>query len=267
MKPIIEVDSISKKYVIGHAANAGKRTFVDTLAHSIGDVFRKTRDALKGRALVQGDSLEDFWALQNVSFAVGQGEVVGILGRNGAGKSTLLKVLTRITQPTTGTAVMRGRCASLLEVGTGFHQELSGRENIFLNGAILGMPQREIRKRFDEIVDFSEVERFLDTPVKYYSSGMYMRLAFAVAAHLDPDILFIDEVLAVGDAEFQKKCIGKMSDVAKGGRTILFVSHNHAAVRTLCTHALLLKNGRTTGKQSVSDALALYSAEQSANIG
>ncbi|MFN8447797.1 MAG: ABC transporter ATP-binding protein [Anaerolineae bacterium] len=186
---------------------------------------------------------ETFWALQDVSFEVKQGEVLGIIGRNGAGKSTLLKILSRITKPTVGYAEVYGRVGSLLEVGTGFHPELTGRENIFLNGAILGMTRREIQRRFDEIVDFAEVEQFLDTPVKRYSSGMYMRLAFAVAAHLDPEILIVDEVLAVGDAKFQEKCLGKMSEVAKGGRTVLFVSHNMNAVEELCTCAMLLNRG------------------------
>ncbi len=190
-------------------------------------------------------SEEDFWALKDVSFEVKQGEVVGIIGRNGAGKSTLLKILSRITEPTSGRVTLRGRVASLLEVGTGFHPELTGRENIFLNGAILGMTRAEVRSKFDEIVAFAEVEKFLDTPVKRYSSGMYVRLAFAVAAHLEPEILVVDEVLAVGDAQFQKKCLGKMQDVARGeGRTVLFVSHNIGAVSSLCTRGIFLKSGR-----------------------
>jgi lipopolysaccharide transport system ATP-binding protein len=194
-----------------------------------------------------------------VSFEVKQGEVIGIIGRNGAGKSTLLKILSRITEPTHGRVVLRGRISSLLEVGTGFHPELTGRENIFLNGAILGMTQREIRKKFDEIVAFAEIEKFLDTPVKHYSSGMYVRLAFAVAAHLEPEILIIDEVLAVGDTEFQKKCLGKMNEVSrKEGRTVLFVSHNHAAIRNLCTHGLVLRNGNSSPKCDVVSALESY---------
>jgi lipopolysaccharide transport system ATP-binding protein len=196
-------------------------------------------------SLVPRNSTEDFWALKDVSFEVKRGEVVGIIGRNGAGKSTLLKILSRITEPTTGRVTLRGRVASLLEVGTGFHPELTGRENVFLNGAILGMSRAEIRKKFDEIVAFAEVEKFLDTPVKRYSSGMYVRLAFAVAAHLEPEILIVDEVLAVGDAEFQKKCLGKMQDVAKGGRTVLFVSHNMGVIRNLCPRVVLLENGRS----------------------
>ena len=191
-----------------------------------------------------GSKRETFWALKDISFEVKDGEVLGIIGRNGAGKSTLLKILSRITKPTTGSADVYGRVGSLLEVGTGFHPELTGRENIFLNGAILGMTRREIQRRFDEIVAFAEVEQFLDTPVKRYSSGMYMRLAFAVAAHLEPEILVVDEVLAVGDAAFQKKCLGKMSDVAHSGRTVLFVSHNLAAVERICDTAVFLQNGR-----------------------
>jgi lipopolysaccharide transport system ATP-binding protein len=194
---------------------------------------------------VQGDQIEEFWALKELNLKVKAGEVVGIIGHNGAGKSTLLKILSRITDPTKGRAVLRGRVASLLEVGTGFHPELSGRENIYLNGAILGMSRREIDHRFDEVVSFAEIERFLDTPVKRYSSGMYVRLAFAVAAHLDPEILIVDEVLAVGDAQFQRKCLGKMRDVSTGeGRTVLFVSHNLAAIKTLCHRALCLEAGK-----------------------
>ena len=194
--------------------------------------------------MVQGDTVEEYWALKDVNFEVKHGEVLGIIGRNGAGKSTLLKILSRITEPTKGRVLLRGRVASLLEVGTGFHPELTGRENIFLNGAILGMTQREIRGKFDEIVAFAEVEKFLDTPVKHYSSGMYVRLAFAVAAHLEPEILIIDEVLAVGDAEFQKKCLGKMDEVSKRqGRTVLFVSHNMEAVLKLCSRAIFLESG------------------------
>jgi lipopolysaccharide transport system ATP-binding protein len=206
--------------------------------------MRTTRDMLSGRQLIQGDELEEFWALKDVSFEVNEGEVLGVIGRNGAGKSTLLKILSRITEPTHGKITLRGRIASLLEVGTGFHPELSGRENIFLNGAILGMSRAEIKAKFDEIVDFAEVERFLDTPVKRYSSGMYVRLAFAVAAHLEPEILIIDEVLAVGDLVFQKKCLGKMKNVAKSGRTVIFVSHNMQTVKGLTDRAILLDGGR-----------------------
>ncbi|OQB74218.1 MAG: Teichoic acids export ATP-binding protein TagH [Deltaproteobacteria bacterium ADurb.Bin135] len=193
--------------------------------------------------MIAGDTLEEVWALKDVSFEIKRGEAVGIIGRNGAGKSTLLKILSRITEPTTGRVTIKGRVASLLEVGTGFHSELTGRENIYLNGTILGMTRAEIKKKFDEIVAFSEVERYLDTPVKRYSSGMYVRLAFAVAAHLEPEILVVDEVLAVGDAEFQKKCLGKMGDVAQEGRTVLFVSHNMVAVHQLCQSGIVLKQG------------------------
>ena len=203
-------------------------------------------------------SQEDFWALKDVSFEIRRGEVVGIIGRNGAGKSTLLKVLSRITEPTSGRARIRGRVASLLEVGTGFHPELTGRENIFLNGAILGMSRKEVRSKFDEIVGFAEVEQFIDTPVKHYSSGMYLRLAFAVAAHLESDILIVDEVLAVGDASFQKKCLGKMEETSQQGRTILFVSHNLAAVNQLCGRALWLADGRVAGEGQTFEVVAKY---------
>ena len=221
--------------------------------------MRKAADVVRGRQVVQGDEVEEFWALKNVSFEVKRGEVLGIIGRNGAGKSTLLKILSHITEPTEGRVLLRGRVASLLEVGTGFHPELTGRENIFLNGAILGMTEREIRKKFDEIVAFAEVEKFLDTPVKYFSSGMYVRLAFAVAAHLEPEILVVDEVLAVGDAEFQKKCLGKMGEVSRQeGRTVLFVSHNLAAIAELTDRALLLISGSVAVDGSVADALSTY---------
>jgi lipopolysaccharide transport system ATP-binding protein len=234
----------------------------DVVAQGAKNFARKAADMVQGRQVIQGDEIEEFWALKDVSFEVNQGEVIGIIGRNGAGKSTLLKVLSRITEPTRGRVRLRGRVASLLEVGTGFHPELTGRENIFLNGAILGMTQREIRKKFDEIVAFAEVEKFLDTPVNRYSSGMYVRLAFAVAAHLEPEILIIDEVLAVGDVEFQRKCLGKMQDVAsREGRTILFVSHNHAAIRSLCSHAFVLRSGVATPKKDVAAALDDYSSD------
>ncbi|MCF7688799.1 MAG: ABC transporter ATP-binding protein [Cephaloticoccus sp.] len=234
--PVIEVSGLSKRYVIQHETRHDNLR--DTLHHSARKLWRRFRWGT-------GFETEEFWALRDVSFSVQPGEVLGIIGRNGAGKSTLLKILSRITEPTLGSIKIRGRVASLLEVGTGFHPELSGRENIFLNGAILGMSRAEIRTKFDEIVAFAEVERFLDTPVKRYSSGMYVRLAFAVAAHLDPEILIIDEVLAVGDIRFQRKCLGKMQDVAtSNGRTVLFVSHQLAAVRTLCPRSLLLANGK-----------------------
>jgi lipopolysaccharide transport system ATP-binding protein len=239
----IRAEGLAKKYVIGHAAMRETSTFRDTLVRSTKTFARKAGDLFHGRQIVQGDELEDVWALRDVSFDINRGEVVGIIGRNGAGKSTLLKILSRIIEPTAGRVHIAGRVASLLEVGTGFHPELTGRENIFLNGAILGMTRAEIRRKFDEIVAFAEVERFLDTPVKRYSSGMYVRLAFAVAAHLEPEILIVDEVLAVGDAEFQTKCLGRMREVSQAGRTVLFVSHNLPAVRLLCSRALLLQGG------------------------
>lgn len=245
-KPIIEVDSLGKSYLLGHES-ASKDKYValrDVFARQMKSFGRKAIDMARGRQIIQGDEVEEFWALRNISFSVEPGEVVGVIGGNGAGKSTLLKILSRITEPTEGVVTLRGRVASLLEVGTGFHPELTGRENIFLNGAILGMTQQEVRRKFDEIVDFAEVEKFLDTPVKRYSSGMYVRLAFAVAAHLDPEILVVDEVLAVGDAQFQKKCLGKMQDVSREqGRTVLFVSHNMPAIKALCTRAICLESG------------------------
>jgi lipopolysaccharide transport system ATP-binding protein len=237
--PIITVEQLGKKYRI-HRQH-GRHRYValrDVIAQRASQAMARLRGA-PGSAID-----EDFWALQDLSFEVSEGDVLGIIGRNGAGKSTLLKILSRITEPTTGRVTLRGRVASLLEVGTGFHPELSGRENVFLNGTILGMSRREVARKFDEIVAFAEVEQFLDTPVKHYSTGMYMRLAFAVAAHLDSEILVIDEVLAVGDAEFQRKCLGKMDQVARSGRTVLFVSHNLNAVETLCTSALCLSGGR-----------------------
>lgn len=234
--PAIEVSGLSKRYVIQHESRHDNLR--DTLHHSARKLWRRLRWGT-------GFETEEFYALRDVSFSIQPGEVVGIIGRNGAGKSTLLKILSRITEPTTGRIALRGRVASLLEVGTGFHPDLTGRENVYLNGAILGMSRAEIRAKFDEIVAFAEVERFLDTPVKRYSSGMYVRLAFAVAAHLEPEILIVDEVLAVGDAQFQAKCLGKMQDVARdSGRTILFVSHNLATVSRLCHRAILLQRGR-----------------------
>lgn len=234
--PIIEVKGISKKYRIGHREN------YLSLRDSLTKIIKKPLNLLRGSSDT-GVANDEFWALKDVSFNVEQGEVIGIIGRNGAGKTTMLKILSRITYPTKGEIHIRGRVASLLEVGTGFHPELTGRENIYFNGSILGMKKREIDKKFDEIVAFSEIEKFIDTPAKRYSSGMYLRLAFAVAAHLEPEILVIDEVLAVGDAAFQKKCLGKIGDVAKEGRTVLFVSHNMNAVEHLCRRALLLESG------------------------
>jgi lipopolysaccharide transport system ATP-binding protein len=246
------VDGIGKRYRLGeHTSFGSLRESLMTRLRSFG---RHRGD----------DHAASIWALRDISFEVAQGEAIGIIGRNGAGKSTLLKVLSRITEPTTGRAEIRGRVGSLLEVGTGFHPELTGRENIYLNGAILGMTRNEIRKRFDEIVAFSGVERFLDTPVKRYSSGMQIRLAFSVAAHLEPDILLVDEVLAVGDLEFQRKCLGRMSEVATSGRTVLFVSHNLAAVKRLCGRAILLRNGSVAQEGLVDRVVAAY-AEGSAD--
>lgn len=245
----IIVENLAKRFLIGHQSfSPGQKprytALRDVIGRELRNFSRKTVDVLRGRQVVQGDDIEEFWALKDINFEVKQGEVLGIVGRNGAGKSTLLKILSRITEPSAGRVLLRGRVSSLLEVGTGFHNELSGRENIFLNGAILGMTQREIKKKFDEIVSFAEVEKFLDTPVKHFSSGMYVRLAFAVAAHLEPEILIVDEVLAVGDTEFQKKCLGKMNDFSRSqGRTVLFVSHNLEAVLKLCTRAILLEDG------------------------
>ena len=249
----IKVEGISKLYRLEHAATRSA-TFRDALTRMASAPLRRFQ-----RLSGSDATLEDFWALQDVSFDVMPGEVVGIIGRNGAGKSTLLKVLSRIVEPTRGQATMWGRVASLLEVGTGFHPELTGRENIYLNGSILGMRKREIDAQFDAVVDFSEIERFLDTPVKRYSSGMYVRLAFAVAAHLNPEILIVDEVLAVGDAEFQKKCLGKMQEVsAGGGRTVLFVSHNMAAVRGLCSRGIWLKSGRVAMDDTAENVVQAY---------
>ena len=239
MTAIIRVEYLCKQYRIG-----GENSYHDTLREALTGALRAPFRRTNGRkSSATGGSDETFWALKDVSFEITPGEIVGIVGRNGAGKSTLLKVISRITEPTKGRVQIYGTIASLLEVGTGFHPELSGRENIFLNGAVLGMKRAEIARKFDEIVAFSELEKFIDTPVKRYSSGMYVRLAFAVAAHLEPDILIIDEVLAVGDAAFQKKCLGKISSVARQGRTVLFVSHNMVAVKSLCTRAILLKIG------------------------
>jgi lipopolysaccharide transport system ATP-binding protein len=241
----ISVENLSKRYLVGHQSEQRKHniTLRDVITREASNFTRKAIDFVRGRQIVQGDEIEEFWALKNVTFEIKQGEVVGIIGRNGAGKSTLLKILSRITEPTAGRVMLHGRVASLLEVGTGFHQELPGRENIFLNGAILGMTKKEIFNKFDEIVAFADVEKFLDTPVKRYSSGMYVRLAFAVAAHLEPEILLVDEVLAVGDAEFQRKCIGRMDQISREGRTVLFVSHNMGAVTTLCPSTVWLENG------------------------
>jgi len=243
---VIKVNGLSKSYMIGHQATERYTALRDVIASNAKKIGRRLLHPLKSSegGLLAADRMEEFWALKDISFEVKRGDRVGIIGRNGAGKSTLLKVLSRITEPTQGRIEITGRVASLLEVGTGFHQELTGRENIFLNGAILGMGKAEIRRKFDDIVDFAEVEKFLDTPVKHYSSGMYVRLAFAVAAHLEQEILIVDEVLAVGDAQFQKKCLGKIEDVsAHDGRTVLFVSHNMAAVRQICSKGIVLHAG------------------------
>lgn len=241
---VIKAEHLGKKYVIGHQID--NHTYLalrDVITNHAQTIWSKTKDLVKGKPIIYGDELEEVWALKDVSFEIHRGEAVGIIGRNGAGKSTLLKILSRITEPSTGRVTIKGRVASLLEVGTGFHPELTGRENIFLNGTILGMTRQEIKLKFDEIVDFAEVEQYLDTPVKRYSSGMYVRLAFAVAAHLEPEILVVDEVLAVGDAQFQKKCLGKMEDVGREGRTVLFVSHNMGAIERLTQKSLLLYKG------------------------
>lgn len=241
MKPILEIQNISKKFHINHE----QQPYL-SIRDSVANIFKNKTNT------------EDFWALNDVSFDVMPGDTVGIIGKNGAGKSTLLKILSKITPPTSGKIISRGRIASLLEVGTGFHPELSGRENVFMNGSILGMRRSEILKNFDAIVDFAGVEKFIDTPLKHYSSGMQLRLAFAVAAFLENEILIIDEVLAVGDAEFQKKCLGKMEDVSKSGRTILFVSHNLGALKSLCTKGVCLKNGKTDFVGNSNDAIAHY---------
>jgi lipopolysaccharide transport system ATP-binding protein len=262
MTAVITVENLSKRYLLGHRASGGGHSpdasLRDAIVRTARNAVRKTSDVVRGRAVIQGDEIEEFWALQNINFEVKEGEVLGLIGRNGAGKSTLLKVLSRITEPTKGRVTIQGRVASLLEVGTGFHPELSGRENIFLNGAILGMSRVDIRKKFDEIVEFSEVEKFLDTPVKRYSSGMYVRLAFAVAAHMQPEILIVDEVLAVGDVAFQAKCMGKMSSVARENRTVLFVSHNMGAIKTLTTRSLLLQSGTITADADSETVIEKY---------
>jgi len=252
---IIRVENLSKKYLLSHQNIKPSNTLRDALSHALQALWRRLRQPWR---LLEGETREEFWALRDVSFEVKRGHVIGIIGRNGAGKSTLLKILSRITDPTLGRLVLDGRVASLLEVGTGFHPELTGRENVFLNGAILGMRRSEIVQKFDEIIAFAEVDKFVDTPVKHYSSGMYMRLAFAVAAHLEPEILIVDEVLAVGDSNFQKKCLGKMGKVASEGRTVLFVSHNMSAVKSLCTRALLLDHGLLLRDGAVSDLTADY---------
>ncbi len=254
---VIRTHGLSKKYRIG-APRPPYRTLRDTVVEGVAGSLRRLAAAGRPEAT---DATRALWALRDVSFDVARGATIGIIGRNGAGKSTLLKLFSRITKPTSGWAEINGRVGSLLEVGTGFHQELTGRENIYLNGAILGMRRAEIRRKFDEIVAFAETERFLDTPVKHYSSGMYVRLAFAVAAHLEPEILIVDEVLAVGDAAFQKKCLGKMSEVGKEGRTVLFVSHNMSAVQALCDRVLVIQGGRVAHDAVAAESIAFYAAD------
>lgn len=256
MSSVITVENLGKKYLLSHQGKQSYAALRDVLTDAARDLGRR----LLGRNHEFGAKREEFWALQDVSFEVQQGDRIGIIGRNGAGKSTLLKILSRITEPSTGSVKIKGRVASLLEVGTGFHPELSGRENIFLNGAILGMGRVEIRKKFDEIVAFAEIERFLDTPVKHYSSGMYVRLAFAVAAHLEPEILVIDEVLAVGDAQFQRKCLAKMEAVGKEGRTVLFVSHNMGVVQQLCGKGIFIEKGEVMHLGTITDTVQSYLA-------
>ena len=267
MNTIIRVENLGKKYILKHRKAAQYTALRDVIMESITLWSKRIFHPSDMATDVRSGAKEEFWALKDISFEVKQGERIGIIGRNGAGKSTLLKILSRITEPTTGEVRIKGRVASLLEVGTGFHPELTGRENIFLNGAILGMSRGEIGKKFDEIVDFAEIEKFLDTPVKRYSSGMYVRLAFAVAAHLEPEILIVDEVLAVGDAQFQKKCLGKMDEVGKEGRTVLFVSHNMQAIRQLCGRAILLQCGRITTDGDTPTVIDHYLRDNAGKVG
>ncbi len=259
MSAVIKVENLSKKYIIGHQQQERYIALRDVLANGAKVLFhRAARPFTSKRPRFIDPSREEFYALKDLSFEIHQGDRLGIIGHNGAGKSTLLKILSRITEPTSGRVAIKGRVASLLEVGTGFHPELTGRENIYLNGSILGMSRLEIRKKFDEIVGFAEMEKFLDTPVKRYSSGMYVRLAFAVAAHLEPEILVVDEVLAVGDAQFQKKCLGKMDSVAREGRTVLFVSHNMQAISSLCHRGIVLSRGKIAHCGTAISAINYY---------
>ena len=261
MPPIIQVSNLSKSYSISHEGRERYTSLRDVIARKTKKIFSFPKSMTATSA-----TKEEFWALKDVSFDIEQGDRVGIIGRNGAGKSTLLKILSRITEPTTGSIKIKGRVASLLEVGTGFHPELTGRENIYLNGAILGMSRAEIKKHFDAIVDFAETEKFLDTPVKRYSSGMYVRLAFAVAAHLEPEILVVDEVLAVGDAQFQKKCLNKINDVSKNeGRTVIFVSHNMPAVKQICSNGILLIDGNLAFNGIINETISKYLINNKAN--
>jgi len=263
---VIRVENLGKKYIIGHQTQGRSRytALRDVLADGAKSVGRRIFNPFAQQPL--SPTKEEFWALKDVSFEIKQGDRVGIIGRNGAGKSTLLKLLSRITEPTTGRICVKGRVASLLEVGTGFHPELTGRENIYLNGAILGMSKAEIKKKFDEIVNFAEVEKFLDTPVKHYSSGMYVRLAFAVAAHLESEILIVDEVLAVGDTQFQRKCLGKMEKIGNSGRTILFVSHNMAAIRILCNRGISIEKGALAFQADIETVISHHLLENSKDV-
>lgn len=258
----IKAENIGKQYHIA-AEKRQYNTLRDAIADTAKAPFRRARNLLRGQATGAAELNETFWALRDIDFQVAQGEVVGLIGRNGAGKSTLLKLLSRITEPTEGEIRLHGRVGSLLEVGTGFHQELTGRENVYLNGAILGMKREEIDSQFDAIVAFAEVEKFIDTPVKHYSSGMRVRLAFAVAAHLNPEILLVDEVLAVGDARFQRKCLNQMQDVGQSGRTVVFVSHNMSTITRLCERAILLEDGRITADGPAHQIVAQYMASGS----
>lgn len=263
-KYAVQVRDLGKAYQIG--THQEYSTLRDAITQAVTAPFNRVKQLFRGDAYGASNLTETIWALRDLSFDIKHGEVVGIIGHNGAGKSTLLKVLSQITEPSTGEARIYGRIGALLEVGTGFHEELTGRENVILNGAILGMSRRDIDHKFDEIVDFAGVEKFIDTPVKHYSSGMKLRLGFAVAAHLEPDILVVDEVLAVGDAAFQKKCLGKMSDVAKAGRTVLFVSHNMAAISSFCTRGILLKNGQIVADGSVNEVIIQYMSHDGMNL-
>jgi lipopolysaccharide transport system ATP-binding protein len=262
MSVVIDVKNVSKKYLICHTQQSAYSTLVETLSRKAKVLISRMAHPFDKKRQYTPDTFEDFWALKNIDMTVNEGDRVAIIGKNGSGKSTLLKLLSRITEPTEGQIRIRGRISSLLEVGTGFHPELSGRENIFLNGAILGMRRDEIRKNFDEIVAFAEVEKFLDTPVKRYSSGMYTRLGFAIAAHLDPDLLIIDEVLSVGDAPFQKKCIAKLSELGASGRTVLFVSHDVGAISSLCNKGFYLENGKLKVSGSIETCVNEYNKQE-----
>lgn len=256
---VIKAENLGKMYTIGHQGESGHYlTLRDVLMKNARNFWSRTKDLVNGRPIIQGDIIEEVWALKDVNFEIRRGEIIGIVGSNGAGKSTLLKILSRITEPSTGRVIIKGRVANLLEIGTGFHPELTGRENIYLNGTILGMNRTEIKRKFDEIVTFAETEKYLDTPVKRYSTGMYVRLAFAVAAHLEPEILIVDEVLSVGDMQFQEKCLGKMESFGKDSRTVLFVSHNLTAISKLCTRGLVLDKGEIVFDGEVTRAIHYY---------